>query len=101
MRTEEPSNGIEMQRLLAQNRDGDGGDAPILRKGTPQGGIALHWIACVFYIAVSSVIKKPLTGGNFPDSVVGEGINLSGFLQIYAHAIGGSESFHPTLMRSF
>lgn len=71
---------MEMQRLLSQTAGEDGEPIPTLRTGAPQGGIALHWVACVFYISVSSAIP-----------VVTEAISFSGLLNTYGHAIVGGE----------
>lgn len=70
-----------MQRLLSQAVGDNGEPVSTWRTAAPQGGIILHWIACVFYISVSSVIP-----------VVGEAISFSGQLLTYAHAIAGGNS---------
>ncbi|KAF2184946.1 hypothetical protein K469DRAFT_167604 [Zopfia rhizophila CBS 207.26] len=80
VRSKEPKDAIEMQGLLSQTTGDDGESIPTLRTGAPQGGIALHWLACVFYISVSSVISE-----------VTEAILFSGLLLTYGHAIVGSE----------
>jgi hypothetical protein len=52
----------------------------VLRTGAPQGGIALHWVSCVFFVAVSAAI----------DSIT-EAISFSGLLLTYGHAIVGGK----------
>src|SRR5947207_15014145 len=53
----------------------------VLRTGTPEGGITLHWIACVFFICVSAGIKN-----------IGEAISFLRLLIPYGHAVvGGTE----------
>jgi len=64
-----------MERLIA-HRDDQGDRISIWRTAAPQGGIILHWIACVFYISLSSAIH-----------VVGEAASFSGYLLTYAHSI--------------
>lgn len=61
---------------MSQGDPGD--DRPVLRTGAPQGGIALHWLACIFYISMSSAI-----------STVAEAIAFSGLLLTYAHSMVG------------
>jgi hypothetical protein len=54
------------------------------RNAAPQGGIILHWIGCIFYIAVSSAIP-----------IIGEAISFSGQLLTYAHALAGGMFINP------
>jgi hypothetical protein len=77
----EPKNRDEMRHLLT-----DDNEEPIShwRTAAPQGGIILHWIGCIFYIAVSSAIP-----------IIGEAISFSGQLLTYAHAIAGGTFINP------
>ncbi|OCK81272.1 hypothetical protein K432DRAFT_392315 [Lepidopterella palustris CBS 459.81] len=80
VRPREPKSAIEMQRLLSQTtpEDDDQSDGPVLRTGAPQGGLALHWASCVFFICVSASISN-----------ITEAISFSGQLLTYGHAIVG------------
>lgn len=49
-------------------------DVFIIRRGTPQGGIILHWLICVFWICVSAVYRN-----------IEQGISLPADLMVYAH----------------
>ncbi|OCK94885.1 uncharacterized protein K441DRAFT_90733 [Cenococcum geophilum 1.58] len=89
VRVKDPTDAMELQHLMPHPADDDE-PAPVLRTGAPQGGIALHWVACVFYICVSSAIP-----------VVTEAISFSGLLLTYGHAIWGVAIglFFPVLSR--
>lgn len=90
VRVKELKDAYEMQRLLYQ-RDEDGEPISIWRTAAPQGGIILHWIACIFYISLSSVITS-----------IPEAISFSGLLLTYAHAIAGGESHSlPSILIAF
>lgn len=102
IRSKEPKDAIEMQTLISRTTDDTGKDVHTLRTGTPQGGIALHWIACVFYISVSSAIylHRKRSPGLDDDtikkfeqeeqSVILEAISFPGLLNTYSHScVGG------------
>ena len=81
MRSEKPQDCIELQRLLPRDLEQDEEhNELVLRTGAPQGGIALHWISCVFFICVSAAI----------DSIT-EAISFSSLLLAYGHAIVGGK----------
>jgi hypothetical protein len=96
VRSKEPRDAFEMQNLLSRTSN-DNGQA-VRRTGAPQGGIALHWIACIFYISVSSAIY--IRREQSPDmdadalkkleqekqSAILEAISFSGLLNTYAHS---------------
>jgi len=82
IRVKNPTDALELHHLRVHLDDDDDDPTPVLRTGAPQGGIALHWVACIFYICVSSTI-----------SLVTEAISFSGLLQTYGHAMWGGEFF--------
>jgi hypothetical protein len=52
----------------------------VLRTGTPQGGLALHWVGSVFFICISATITN-----------LSEALSCSGLLVSYGHAMVGGE----------
>jgi amino acid transporter len=70
---------MEMRPLIPQSINETSRPQPTLRIGTPQGGIVLHWVVCVFYICISAAIPA-----------VTEAISFPGLLVSYGHAIVGA-----------